>query len=67
MGTRRIRMWRGEDSKKRNFYRLSNISRVIKSRQLRWAGHVVRMEECTTALTIFTSKSVEPLGWPSHK
>ena len=28
-------------------YRSRNIFRVIKSRRLRWAGHVDRMEECT--------------------
>ena len=27
-----------------NFYRSSNIVRLIKSRRLRWAGHVARME-----------------------
>ena len=29
----------------RSFYRLPHIVRVIKSRRLRWAGHVPRMEE----------------------
>ena len=28
-----------------NLYRSPNIVRVIKSRRLRWAGHVARMEE----------------------
>ena len=28
-----------------NLYRSSNIARVIKSRGLRWAGHVARMEK----------------------
>ena len=28
-----------------SLYRSPNISRVIKSKRLRWAGHVARMEE----------------------
>ena len=40
-------MGSGEGSTTRNFslYCSSNIVRVIKSRRLRWAGHVARMEE----------------------
>ena len=30
-----------------SLYRLLNIVRVIKSRRLRWTGHVARMEECS--------------------
>ena len=43
-----------------------NIVWVIKSRRLRWAGHVARKEECTSALTILTSKptGTRPLGRP---
>ena len=36
--------------------RLLNIVRVIKSRRLRWAGHVARMEEGRRALKILTGK-----------
>ena len=38
--------------------------RVIKSRRLRWAGHVVRMEEGRSALKILTGKPTgkRPLG-----
>ena len=32
-----------------SLYRSLNIVRVIKSRRLRWAGHVVRMEEVRSA------------------
>ena len=32
------------------------VQRVIKSRRLRWAWHVSRMEEGRTALNIFTGK-----------
>ena len=36
-------------------YRSPNIVRVIKSRRMRWAGHVARMEEGRTVLQILTS------------
>ena len=35
-------------------YRSPNIVRVIKSRRLRWAGHVAGMEESRSALKILT-------------
>ena len=35
-----------------SLYRSSNIVRVIKSRRLRWAGHVARMEEARSAFKI---------------
>ena len=37
-------------------YRSPNIIRVIKSRRLRWAGHVARMEEGRSAFKILTGK-----------
>ena len=37
-----------------SFYRSPHIVRVIKSRRLRWAGHVARMEEGRTAFKILT-------------
>ena len=39
-----------------SLYRSPNIVRVIKSRRLRWSGHVLRMEEARSALKILTSK-----------
>ena len=41
-----------------------NIVRVIKSRRLRWAGHVARMEEGRSAFKILTGKHTgkRPLG-----
>ena len=41
-----------------------NIVRVIKSKRLRWAEHVARMEEGTSTLKIITGKPTEkiPLG-----
>ena len=29
-----------------DMYSLPNIVRVVKSRRMRWAGHVARMERC---------------------
>ena len=50
-------------------YRSPNIVRVIKSRTLRWAGHVARMEEGTSALKILTGKPTgkRPLGRPRRR
>ena len=49
-----------------NLYRSPNIVRVMKSRRLRWAGHVARMEECRSAFKILTGKLTgrRPLGRP---
>jgi hypothetical protein len=52
-----------------SLYRSPNIIRVIKSRRLRWTGHVVRMEEGNSALKILTGKPTgkRPLGWPRRR
>ena len=60
-------MGSGEGSTTRNFHSLylsPNIIRVIKSRRLRWAGHVARMEEGRSAFKILTGKPTgeRPLG-----
>ena len=39
-----------------SLYLSPNIVRVIKSRRLRWSGHVARMEEGRTAFKILTGK-----------
>ena len=39
-----------------SLYRSPNIVRVIKSRRLRWTGHVVWMEEDRSSLKILTGK-----------
>ena len=50
-------------------YRSPNIVRVIKSRRLRWAGHVARMEESRSASKILTGKPTgkRPLGRPRRR
>ena len=44
--------------------RSPNLGRMIKSRRLRWAGHVIRMEEGRSAFNILTGKPTGkiPLG-----
>ena len=52
-----------------SLYRSPNIIRVIKSRRLRWEGHVVRMEEGRSAFKILTGKPTgkRPLGTPRSR
>ena len=42
---------------------------MIKSRRLRWAGHVARIQEGRSAFKILTSKPIRkrPLGRPRHR
>ena len=48
---------------------ISHIFRVNKSRKLRWAGHVARMEEGRNAFKSFTGKPTgkRPLGRPRRR
>ena len=39
-------------------FRSPNIVRAIKSRRLRWAGHVVRMKEVKSFFKILTGKHI---------
>ena len=50
-------------------YRSPNIIRVIKSRRLRWAGHVAKMEEGGTSFKILTGKPTvkRHLGRPRRR
>ena len=50
-------------------YRSPNIVRVIKSRRLRWAEHVARMEEGRSDFNILTGKPTgkRPLGRPRRR
>ena len=47
-----------------SLYRSSNIVKVIRSRRLRWAGHVARMEEGRSTFKILIGKprGKTPLG-----
>ena len=50
-------------------YRSPNIVRVIKSRRFRWAGHLARMDEGSSAFNILTGKpsGKRPLGRPRRR
>ena len=52
-----------------SLYRSPNIVRVIKSRRLRWTGHVAKMEEGRSAFKILTGKPTGniPLGRPRRR
>ena len=52
-----------------SLYRSPNIVRVIKSRRLRWAGHVARIEGGRSAFKILTGKPTgkRPLGRPRRR
>ena len=57
--------WRRlHNEKLHSLYRSPNIFRVIKSRRLRWAGHIVRMEGGRSAFKILTGTTTgnRPLG-----
>ena len=46
-----------------------NVVRAIKSRCLRWTGHVARMEEDRSAFKIITGKPIRKrfLRWPRRR
>jgi transcription termination factor 2 len=50
-------------------YSSPNIVRVIKSRRMRWAGHVARMEEGRGVYTVLVGKSEgkRPLRGPRRR
>jgi hypothetical protein len=52
-----------------NLYCSPNIVRVIKSRRMRWAGHVARMREGRSVYRVLVGKPEErrPLGRPWRK
>ena len=56
-------MWVG------NFYPSPNILRVIKSKRMRWAGHVARMGEERGAYRVLVGKpeGKRPLGRPRRR
>ena len=52
-----------------DLYTLPNIVRVVKSRRLRWAGHVARMGEGRGVYRVLVGKSEgkKPLGRPRRR
>ena len=72
MGPKGMKMgkWRRFHNEELHSFHFSpNISRVIRSRRLRWAGHVARMEEDRSAFNIITGKPTgnRPLGRPRRR
>jgi hypothetical protein len=53
----------------RDFYSSPSIIRIIKSRRLRWAGHVARIGEKRTAYRLLVGKpeGKRPLGRPRRR
>jgi hypothetical protein len=49
----------------RDLYSSPSIIRIIKSRKVRWAGHVARMEEKINAYRLLVGK--RPLGRPRRR
>jgi hypothetical protein len=52
-----------------NVYSLPSIIRIIKSRRMRWAGHVARMGEKRNAYRLLVGKpeGKRPQGRPRHR
>jgi transcription termination factor 2 len=62
--------WRKLHNKElHNLYSSSSIIRIIKSRRIRWAGHVARMEEKRNVYRLLVGKSEgkRPLGRPRRR
>jgi len=58
-----------ERRKLHDLYSSLNIDRVIKSRRVRWAGHVARMGEIRGLYRVLVAKpeGKSPLGIPSRR
>jgi len=64
------RKWRKlHNEELHDLYSSPNISRVIKSRRMRWAGDVARMGERRGLYRVLVGKPEEksPLGRPCHR
>jgi hypothetical protein len=62
--------WRKLHNEELNdLYSLTNIVRAVKSRRMRWAGHVARMEEERGVHRVLVGKLEEkrPLGRPRRR
>jgi hypothetical protein len=62
--------WRKLHNEKLNYlYSLPKIVRVVKSRRMRWAGHVARMGEDRGVHRVLVGKpeGKRPLGRPSRR
>jgi len=64
-----IIMFSWNNEKLRDLYSLPNIVRVVKSRRMRWAGHVARMGEGRGVHRVLVGKpeGKRPLGRPRRR
>ena len=72
MGLRKIKLQENEESNNaelRVFYSSPNIIRNLKSRRLKWAGHIARMEQSINAYRVLVGKPEGKglLGWPRSR
>jgi len=71
-GSKRVEVtgeWRKLHNKElSDLYSLPNIVRVVKSRRMRWAGHVARMGwRVVHRVLVGKSEGERPLGRPRHR
>jgi hypothetical protein len=69
-GPKRDGVWRKLHKEElHNLYSSSSIIRIIKSRRMRWAGHVARMEEKRNVYRLLVGKPEgrRPLGRPRRR
>ena len=61
--------WRLHNEELNDLYSSPNIVRVIKSKRMRWAGHVARMGEDRGVYRVLVRKpeGKRPLGRPRHR
>jgi hypothetical protein len=62
--------WRGlHNEELHNLYSLPSVNRMLKSRRMRWAGHVAHMGEKRNAYRILVGKpeGKRSLGKPRHR
>jgi hypothetical protein len=65
-----IRGWRKQHNEKlHNLYSSPSIIRMIKSRRMRWAGHIARMwvKRCAYKILVGKPAGKRPLGRPRCK
>ena len=68
-GAKRDEWMKLHNAELHELYSSANIIRNLKSRRLRWAGHVARMEEFRNAYRVLVGKpeSKRPVGRPRHR